>query len=256
MPEPKRRAAQRRAPFRAGRGARLARVAALAAALCAPAAPLMAQVLEPVVSGYVTVASDYRHRGLSESSGEPSIQFGADYQHASGFFAGAWAARIDYAHPAHESSTRFKVGYYVGVSKRIARWSWTATAVRYTYPGLAYDYDYNELSATAGFRDRVFVTAAYIDDFFARDASAFYSEIGTALPLPHGLELGATLGRVTSSASQLEYTHWNVGLSKTFARRLGIDVRYHDGSRYVSNAIATTDADAWVVSASYGFRSR
>lgn len=251
MPEPKRLDVQRRAPCRSGP----ARVV-VAAALCVLTTPLSAQVPEPIVSGYVTVASDYRHRGLSESSGGPSLQLGADYQHANGLFAGTWAARIDYAHPAHSSSTRFKVGYYVGISKRISRWSWAATAVRYTYPGLAYDYDYNELSATAGFRDRIFVTAAYIDDLFGRGASAFYSEVGTTLPLPHGLELGATLGRVTSSSPQLEYTHWNVGLSKTFARRLGIDLRYHDGSRYLSNAVATTAADAWVVSASYGFRSR
>jgi len=253
MPEPKvnRRAAS---PCRGGRtrGA----VAAAAVVLCAVPDALPAQGLEPIVSGYVTVTSDYRHRGLSESSGDPSIQAGADYQHASGFFAGAWAARIDYAQPADDSSTRFKIGYYLGASKRIGRWSWTATAVRYTYPGLAYDYDYNELSATAGFRDRVFVTAAYIDGLFANDASAFYSEIGGALPLPGGLEVGATLGRLASSARELEYTHWNVGLSKTFARRVGVDLRYHDGSRYLSNAIATTNADSWVLSASYGFRSR
>lgn len=252
MSEPKRRPAPRGAPCRT----HLACVAAAMAALCAPATAPFAQALEPVVSGYVTLASDYRHRGLSESRGKASFQVGADYQHASGFFAGAWAARIDYAQPVHDSSTRFKLGYYVGVSKRVSRWSWTASAIRYTYPGIAYDYDYNELSATAGFRDRVFVTAAYIDDLYARDESAFYSEVGAALPLRHGLELGATLGRMTSSASELEYTHWNIGLSKTFARRLGVDVRYHDGSRYVSNAIATTNADAWVVSASYGFRSR
>lgn len=252
MPEPKR----LDAVCLALRGSARMYVAAIVAVLCVLPVPLAAQIPEPIVSAYVTVASDYRHRGLSESSSGPSLQLGADYQHASGFFAGTWAARIDYVHPAYESSTRFKVGYYAGISRRISRWSWTATAVHYTYPGNAYDYDYSELSATAGFRDRLFVTASYIDDLFARDASAFYSEIGTALPLPKGFELGATLGRVTSSEPQLEYTHWNIGLSKTFARRVGIDVRYHDGSRYLSNPIATTAADAWVVSASYGFRSR
>src|SRR5690606_17723495 len=158
------------------RSSKRARVAAAAAMLCAAPATLSAQTLEPLLSGYVTLTTDYRHRGLSESSGEPSLQAGVDYQRANGLFAGAWAARIDYAQPSEDSSTRFKIGYYLGVSKRIGRWSWTATAVRYTYPGLAYDYDYGELSATVGFRDRLFFTTAYIDDVFGRDRSAVYGE--------------------------------------------------------------------------------
>lgn len=239
-------------PFRSRQRAR---VAAAAAMLCAPAA-LSAQTLEPLLSGYVTVTTDYRHRGLSESSGEPSLQVGVDYQRANGLFTGAWAARIDYAQPTEDASTRFKVGYYLGVSKRIGRWSWTATAVRYNYPGLAYDYDYSELSATVGFRDRLFFTTAYIDDVFGRGRSGVYGEVGAALPLPRGLELGGTLGRLGSSAPQLEYTHWNIGLSKTFARRIGIDLRYYDTDRDVWNAVATTNAESWVLSASYGFRSR
>lgn len=249
MPGPNSRSADRR-------GRRILHcVAALGVFSAVVPGTAFAQALEPLVSGYVTVTSDYRHRGLSESGGDPSIQVGADYQHANGFFAGAWAARVDYSQPAEESSTRFKIGYYAGFSKRIARWSWAATAVRYTYPGLAYDYDYNELSATAGFRDRVFFTAAYVDDLFARGASALYSEIGTALPLPQGMELGATIGRLSSSNSRLEYTHWNLGVSKTFARRIGVDLRYYDGNRYLPNPIATASADSWVLSASYGFRS-
>jgi uncharacterized protein (TIGR02001 family) len=237
------------------RGRRFRRIAALGAVLAMPPDMLLAQALEPLVSGYVTVTSDYRHRGISESGGESSIHVGADYQHANGFFAGAWAAQVDYSRSA-ESATRFKIGYYAGFSKRIARWSLAAAAVRYTYPGLAYDYDYNELSTTAGFRDRVFFTAAYIDDLLARGSSALYSEVGTALPLPHGMELGATIGRLASSDRRLEYTHWNLGLSKTFARRIGIDLRYYDGHRYLLNRIATASADSWVLSASYGFRSK
>lgn len=248
MPEPK--------TCTAGCRARLARSTALGMLLLAAPAAASAQALEPLFSGYITLTSDYRHRGLSESGGEPSLQIGGDYQHSSGFFAGAWAARVDYAQPVDDSSTRLKVGYYLGVSKRVSRWSFTASAVHYAYPGLVYDYDYDEVSATAAFRDRLFFTAAYLDEPFARRASAFYSEIGTQLPLAHGLEVGATIGRLASSDSRLEYTHWNVGLSKTFARRIGVDLRYYDGSRYLSNAIATTEADSWVLSASYGFGSR
>ncbi len=235
---------------------RLVRAALLGGALCGAPGAAGAQALQPLISGYVTLTSDYRHRGLSESGGHASLQAGADYQHTSGAFAGVWAARIDSAYPAaSDSSTRFKVGYYAGVSRRVARWSWNAAVVHYAYPGAPYDYDYDELSATIGFRDRVFATAAYIDGLLARDTAAFYREVGTAFPMPLRLELGATLGRLTSSDSRLEYTHWNLGLSRVFRQRFSVDLRYHDGSRYIANAIATTDAGAWVFSASYGFRT-
>lgn len=227
------------------------------AVIGATATSAHAQPVESLVSGYVTLTSDYRRRGLSESGGDAAVQIGGDFQHTSGFFAGAWAARIDYARPEDAGSARMKVGYYAGYSRRVARWSWVATGVRYAYPGSAYDYDYNELTATIGYRGRLFVTASYIDDLFGRGASAVHSEVGTALPLPRRLEIGAALGRVMSTDAGLEYTHWNVGLSKTFSRRIGLDLRYYDADRrYLQSPVVTADPGSWVLSATYGFGPR
>lgn len=225
--------------------------------LIAASSCVHAQPVEPLVSGYITLATDYRRRGVSESSGKTAVQLGGDFQHTSGFFTGAWAARIDYAHLDDADSARLKIGYYAGYSGTITRWSWAATAVRYAYPGSTYDYDYGELSATVGYRSRLFLTASYIDDLFGRGASAVHSEVGTALPLPRGLEIGATLGRIVSADERLEYTHWNVGLSKVFSRRFGLDLRYYDTNRrYLMSPVATAEPDSWVLSASYGFGTR
>lgn len=245
------RTAQRSAGL--GTGRRIAMLAA--AAMSAASGAAGAQPREPLVSGYVTLTSDYRQRGLSESRGKPSLEIGGDFQHRSGFFAGAWAARIETSPDDGDDTVgRYKAAYYAGYTRRISRWSWTASAARYAYPGsgTTIDYDYDELSATVAYRDRVFATASYVGDLFSQ-ANGWYGEIGLVFPLPKGLELGATLGRLDASRPALDYTHWNAGVSRTFARRIAVDVRRYDTSRYYSNAVATTRGDSWVVSASYAF---
>ena len=47
------------------------------------------------VSGYVQGVSDYRFRGYSLSGGDPAIQGSVNVNHASGFYAGAWASSLD-----------------------------------------------------------------------------------------------------------------------------------------------------------------
>lgn len=46
-------------------------------------------------SGYVQGVSDYRFRGYSLSGGDPAIQGSINVNHASGFYAGAWASSIE-----------------------------------------------------------------------------------------------------------------------------------------------------------------
>lgn len=70
-------------------------------AVAASAAPALADETDPPaaisVSGSAAIVSDYRFRGLSQSSGDPAVQGGITATHASGVYAGAWA-----------SSTRFE----------------------------------------------------------------------------------------------------------------------------------------------------
>jgi len=47
------------------------------------------------VTGYVQGVSDYRFRGISASAGDPAIQGSVTVNHASGFYASAWASSLD-----------------------------------------------------------------------------------------------------------------------------------------------------------------
>lgn len=231
-------------------------LALVAAALAALPCVGAAQPLESQFSGYVTITTDYRRRGLSVSGSDPSLQVGADFQHRSGFFAGLWAAQIEVSWGGDRgSSTRHETGYYAGYTHQTPRWSWTGAAARYTYPGSGLDYSYNELSGTLDYRGRLFVTAAFLHDLFSHPGNGWYGEIGFALPLPHALELGASIGKLHGD-EPLDYTHWNVGVSRSFGQRIGIDLRRYETSGYYANAVATTEGDAWVATASYAFGRR
>jgi uncharacterized protein (TIGR02001 family) len=74
------------------------RQSVLAAALCAAlAAPGLAnaQAKSPhTVAGNMSIVSDYRFRGISQTFEQPAIQGGIDYSHASGFYLGNWNSNV------------------------------------------------------------------------------------------------------------------------------------------------------------------
>ena len=47
------------------------------------------------VTANVSVVSDYRFRGISQSFRRPALQGGVDYAHASGFYIGTWGSTVD-----------------------------------------------------------------------------------------------------------------------------------------------------------------
>lgn len=49
---------------------------------------------EHTFTGNLTVASDYRFRGISQTFKQPAVQGGFDYAHASGFYLGNWNSNV------------------------------------------------------------------------------------------------------------------------------------------------------------------
>lgn len=49
------------------------------------------------VNGNVSLVTDYRFRGVSQSGGDPAIQGGITVNHSSGLYVGAWASSIDFS---------------------------------------------------------------------------------------------------------------------------------------------------------------
>jgi hypothetical protein len=115
------------------------------------------------------------------------------------------------------------------------------------------DYDYNELTFSTTFRSRFSYTAGYTDRLYSRPYSAWHHELGLAQPLRFDLELSAALGQFDADVPGygVEYTHWNIGLSKVI-RRFALDLRFFETTAEAASILGDPAGDAWVLSVSYG----
>jgi uncharacterized protein (TIGR02001 family) len=216
------------------------------------AGAVYAQDAGPDVGGYVSLASGYWKRGLAQTDGA-SLQLGLDYQHRSGFFTYARAMNVEYPQNLPDQTRETEVSAYVGYHDRTERWSWTASVGRYVYPDAA-RYNYEEISVGVGFRDRIFYSVSYNDEYYVRSNAALNQEISFAVPLRGDLEVGGTLGYFEVAEDYVVITHWNVGVSKVF-RRMALDFRYYDGNYEQRNFLGDPHADRYVLSLSYALRA-
>ena len=211
-----------------------------------------AQAPESELNGYVTLSSGYWRHGLSQSDGA-TLQLGIDYQHYTGFFAYARAMNVEYPQNYPGQTRDIETSAYVGYHDRGDRWSWTVSVGRYMYPD-ASDYDYGEWSGSVGFRERVFYSASYNDEYYARGTSALNQEISFAFPLPANFEIGGAVGYFDISQGA-SITHWNVGASKLVGR-MAIDLRYYDGNYEYRNYLGDPSADNYVLSVSSALKRK
>ena len=219
------------------------------------AGPAAAQSESAGVNGYVTLASGYWIRGLPHNDGL-TLQLGVDYQHPGGWFVGAWAANVDYdVEYSYDQPREIETNIYGGYHRRHKDWSWTAMLGHYYYPDTAISYDYDELSATFGYRDRIFYSASYSDEYYGFWESSFNQEISFALPLRGDFEIGGSLGHFSVSETQIDYTHWNFGVSKLLAR-IALDLRYYESGYDGPVFLGDPGANQYVLSVSYALRGR
>jgi uncharacterized protein (TIGR02001 family) len=108
------------------------------------------------LTGNVGLYSQYIFRGLTQTNGDPALQGGFDYSHASGFYAGTWASNISWLRdgttaagagaPAYKSGGSLEWDFYGGY-----KWSLPSDftldlgTLYYWYPG-----DANDIVANGG----------------------------------------------------------------------------------------------------------
>ena len=118
-------------------------IALAAAALCAVASaqtavPTASEVAAPAatspVTGNLNLVSDYRFRGLSQSWGQPAVQGGIDYTHASGFYLGNWNSSV--SSNSYNNGASLEMDFYGGYRFEPAKdWSADIGVLHYLYPG-------------------------------------------------------------------------------------------------------------------------
>ena len=209
----------------------LAAVAAPASAQDAPASPI-------TVSGGATVTSDYRFRGISQTTKRFAVQGTVNVTHESGLYVGTWGSSID-DYIANGGDA--EIDLYGGFKKGFGGATVDVGLLYYYYPGsggITSDFfePYASLSGTVGPVSGK-VGAAY---GFKQHGLAFgrnerednlyiYGEGSVAVP-DTGLSVSAHLGH-SFGPSYLtigkEYTDWNVGASYAW-KGLTFGVSYVD----------------------------
>ena len=124
---------------------KLIAAAALASAALTVATPAFAQdeAAEPItVSGSVTLASDYRFRGVSQTDKAMAIQGGVTVSHESGLYVGTWASNLSGWGTFGGSNTELDI--YGGFATDLGGVTLDVGLTWYMYPGGADTTDFAE----------------------------------------------------------------------------------------------------------------
>lgn len=217
---------------------------ALAVALVLPAMPCLAQAAEEggddgawSVSGGVTAVSDYVWRGVSQTQGDPTLQGELTLEHASGFYAGAWASGVDFTAPDDEDDgIDYELDGYIGWAGDLGEHADLDVFLsRVTYPGAksGYGIDYTEIEATLGFAEYYHVGMAYSPDIFKLGARGLYYNAGAEFPLgDSGFNLKLQTGWYDLDAAAGDsYGDYLVGVSREFGP-IHAELQYTDTYSY------------------------
>jgi len=107
---------------------------AIAAAASAASFAVAQQAATPSpVTGNITLASEYRFRGIDQTFGKPAIQGGFDYIHASGIYLGNWNSNVNQG--AGYPGSNIEMDLYGGYKRAFGDLGIDAGFIYYAYPG-------------------------------------------------------------------------------------------------------------------------
>lgn len=218
----------------------LVSVPTLALAADEPASP-------HTLSANVALTSDYVFRGVSQTQGDPAIQGGVDYSHASGLYVGAWASTVKWVDKGgYKDDNNFEIDLYGGYKGSLGEVGYDIGVITYYYPGdqiaTANDPDTTEVYLGASWK---FLSAKYsytVSDRFvgwgtSADAGgktdgSYYVELNGNYDLGNGWGVLGHVGyQDVKDNDPASYTDWKVGVSKDI------------GFGVVTLAYTDTDAD-------------
>jgi uncharacterized protein (TIGR02001 family) len=121
----------------------IAAAVSLAAPVIASAQAAAMATPEHTVTGNLTITSDYRFRGISQTFGSgffvpgPAIQGGIDYSHSSGFYVGNWNSNV--SGNTFPNGAGIEMDFYAGYKWTLANdFGLDIGTIYYLYPGASY----------------------------------------------------------------------------------------------------------------------
>jgi uncharacterized protein (TIGR02001 family) len=200
------------------------------------------------VSGNLSLTSDYRFRGISQSQNAPAVQGGVDYAHSSGLYIGNWNSSVSsqvYTNGAGVESdlyAGYKKDIYKGLTLDIGSYNYfypRATAARTgsnfdtyeAFVGLSYGPVSAKYSQTLG--NGYFGTVnAKNTNYTQADIAQSFEPLSAKLK---DLSFLAHFGRTNvANSSTLDYNDINVGLGYALPKDWSVNAKYYTNSSMTS----------------------
>jgi uncharacterized protein (TIGR02001 family) len=168
------------------------------------------------VTGNMSIVSDYRFRGISQTFVQPAIQGGIDYSHSSGFYLGNWNSNVSGNSFADGT---IEMDVYGGFKKAFGDVTLDVGLLQYLYPGAeAGGVKYDTLEAYIGASWKWF-TLKYsitLDDYFgvADSDGSGYLDLSASYEIAPKLMLVAHVGsQEVKNAGALDYVDYKLGFT-------------------------------------------
>ncbi|MFA5171903.1 MAG: TorF family putative porin [Sulfuriferula sp.] len=199
------------------------------------------------LTGNVSMITDYRVRGISNTFKQPAIQGGFDVTHSSGLYVGTWASNISSTYnPGASIETDWYGGYRGKITDDL---TYDIGAIYFYYPGSTMNPTENTWEAYAGATYKWF-NVKYTQDLtdyfgFADSKGTNYTEGNVTLPLPADITLVAhyghqdTKGAAYAAGGFSKIDDWKLAVSKDMVG-LTWTVGYFDTNRTVLSTEGTT----------------
>jgi uncharacterized protein (TIGR02001 family) len=190
------------------------------------------------LSANLTLASQYRYRGIMQTDNKPAIQGGFDFAHSSGFYIGNWNSSISWlADSNSDVSAPVEMDFYGGYRGNFAAdVPFDFGVLRYYYPG---DYpsgytnpDTTEIYGSVGYGP-VALKYSYAPTNlfgFARSKGSQYVELnGNFDTGVWGLTVNTHVGyQYLRNVDNGSYYDWKLGLTKDLGQGFSVAVAYID----------------------------
>jgi uncharacterized protein (TIGR02001 family) len=201
--------------------------------------------------------SDYVFRGVSQTSGDPALQAGADYTHDSGFYAGLWASPVDFG---DESGADVEVDFYAGYGHDFGDdWNGDVQLIRYDYPGIrsGYSLAYDEWIARITWKGIVTGMVAYSSNVLGSGEAGTYYNVSANLPL--GKDWTVNLGLGHSEFADVlfdgeDYLDATIGIERIVSEGLSVALS-HTTTRRGELLFGDAAKPAWLLTVKYAFEA-
>ena len=190
--------------------------AAVAATLLVPGLAA-AQAASPI-TGNMSLVSDYRFRGLTQTFEEPALQGGFDYAHSSGIYLGNWNSAIS---DTLYAGSPLEMDFYGGYKGAAGPLGYDVGVLYYYYPGsdLAGVGTIDNLEVYAGVSWK-FLSLKYfhaVSDFFGAPNTdgSNYIDLTANYDLGQGWGINGHVGhQKVKGLANADYTDYKIGVTK------------------------------------------